>query len=172
MSTAIHARTMASYNRWQNELVFAACETLTEDERRKDRGAFFRSIHGTLSQILWADHVWLARFDIGSRPDVPKTESARYVEGWTDLWMRRQATDGDIDTLTAGLSDEAVAADLRFFSGAAGKEIAMPVWIVLTHLFNHQTHHRGQVHAMLTAAGARTEDTDLFLMPRERWPRA
>lgn len=63
-----------------------------------------------------------------------------------------------------------VTGSLSWYSGSLGRQVEAPLPVVLTHFFNHQTHHRGQAHALITAAGAKTVDTDLFLMPRELWP--
>lgn len=170
MISRSHARTMAAYNRWQNDAVYAAAATLDEAERLRERGAFFGSIHGTLAHILWADHVWLSRFDQRARPGVLQKDSASYGGDWTALRASRGETDALIEGWTASLDEAALASTLEWFSGSSRQHARAPVWVVATHLFNHQTHHRGQVHAMLTAAGAQTEDTDLFLMPRAFWP--
>jgi uncharacterized damage-inducible protein DinB len=63
-----------------------------------------------------------------------------------------------------------VEGNLKWFSGSVGREVEAPLAVLLPHIFNHQIHHRGQAHAMVTAAGGVTADTDLFLMPREFWP--
>lgn len=171
MISRSHVRTMAAYNRWQNDAIYAAAATLDEKERMRDRGAFFGSIHGTLAHILWADHVWLSRFDKCARPGVLQKDSASYGGEWAAMRAARHETDVLMESWTASLDEAALASVLEWFSGSSQQHARAPVWVVATHLFNHQTHHRGQVHAMLTAAGVRTEDTDLFLMPRARWPR-
>ena len=162
--------TMARYGRWQNGALFASAETLSDADRRADRGAFWRSIHGTLSHLYWADRIWLSRFDLVDPPGVPLRESAGFVEDWAELKEKR----GALDDLTVDWSDRfapgTVTGSLKWYSGAAGRDVEAPLGVVLTHFFNHQTHHRGQAHALLTAAGATTQDTDLFLMPRELWP--
>jgi len=170
MITDSYLRVMARYNRWQNEAVYGAAERLTDAARTEDRGAFFGSIHGTLSHLYWADRIWLSRFDLIAAPPVPQRESARYVEQFDALKNLR----GELDELLIGFCDTHEKGPLRgkltWFSGSTMSEATAPLSMILTHLFNHQTHHRGQVHAMLTAAGESTGDTDLFLMPRELWP--
>ncbi|MCR9196190.1 MAG: DinB family protein [Hyphomonas sp.] len=164
MIDAEHARLMARYNKWQNENLYAAAAGLSEAERKQDRGAFFRSIHGTLSHILWADRVWMARFDGWDRPDTPNAESGSMIADFATLRAERERDDQQIISWTDQLLDGDLAGPLEFFSGALKSNISMPLWTCLTHFFNHQTHHRGQAHAMITAAGGTPHDTDLFLM--------
>lgn len=159
-----HARLMARYNRWQNESLYAAADALGGDARLKDRGAFFRSIHETLAHILWADRIWLSRFGKCEKPACAGHETLKLWPEWKRLKAGRQAMDDVIEAWAAGLSEDDLRGNLEWYSGAAGRNMAKPVWLLVTHIFNHQTHHRGQVHAMLTAAGARPDDTDLFLM--------
>ena len=164
-----YVRMMARYNRWQNRVAFMAAHGLDDAQRRADRGAFFGSIHRTLAHLLWADRIWFSRFDQCPPPGVPLAESGGFVTEWTDLTAQRTAMDGVIlawaDDHTAG----PVGGALTWFSGVAGREVTAPLGVVIPHIFNHQTHHRGQVHAMLTAAGATTQDSDLFLMPPADW---
>lgn len=170
MISSQYARSLAAYNEWQNVSIFAAADRLTEAERREDHRAFFRSIHGTLAHILWADHIWLSRFERCVKPSVQQKESGDYIGDWASMRTERMRTDAIFAEWTSELDEGALGCDLRWFSGSVGEEVSAPVWVIAAHIFNHQTHHRGQVHAMLTAAGERMADTDLFLMPVERWP--
>ncbi|RSK32302.1 damage-inducible protein DinB [Rhodovulum iodosum] len=156
---------MARYNRWQNTSLIAAAETLEPAALLAERGAFWGSIHGTLSHILWADHVWMARLDGWPPPGGGLSDSDGYAPDWAELRARRRITDARIARWAGALGPADLANDLVWQSGAAGREVARPRAICVLHMFNHQTHHRGQVHAMLTAAGAAPGDTDLFLMP-------
>ena len=158
---------MARYNRWQNGSVFGAADTLSDSARREDRGAFFGSIHGTLSHLLWGDTIWMSRFDGGAPPEVSLAESADWVTGWDDLKSRRAATDDRIVNWADAADPAETEGELSWFSGAIGRQITRPKAVCLIQLFNHQTHHRGQVHAMLTAAGARPDDTDVPFMPED-----
>lgn len=170
MITHSYLRTMSRYNRWQNGETFTAASSLSDEMRREKRGAFWQSIHGTLSHIYWADRIWLSRFDLTEPPSVPLKESDKFVEDFDELAKHRI----DLDDLLVRWCDDyqegAIIGDLEWFSGAANKNVKAPLAVVLSHFFNHQTHHRGQVSAMLTAAGCETADTDLFLMPAELWP--
>lgn len=164
MISTEHARTMARYNEWQNHSIYAAADTLSDTARRQERGAFFGSIHGTLSHLLWGDLMWLSRFRgreerLGTIKDSPKLFS-----DWEDLKTRRQACDADLIAWTEKLDASWLYGNLVWYSGASGQERSAARWLLLTHLFNHQTHHRGQVHAMLTQAGAKPDDTDLMLL--------
>ena len=160
-----YARTMARYNAWQNAAVIEAAETLDAAEREADRGAFFGSIRATLSHLLWADWIWMSRFAGWEKLPGGIAESASYETDWSRLRAARAEADEGILAWADGLGDGALAGDLTWWSGAAGREVSRPRALCVLHMFNHQTHHRGQVHAMLTAAGARPGDTDLFLMP-------
>ena len=164
MITPAYARTMAEYNAEMNRRFYGAANRLSEDERRRDRGGFWHSIHGTLVHILWGDFQWMSRFDAWERPATPIKQSDRFVEDWAELCARRETADANIARWARNIDEAWLDEDLVWFSGAAQREIRMPKTLLVTHLFNHATHHRGQVHAMLTAAGEKTDDTDLFLV--------
>lgn len=156
---------MARYNVWQNQSVFNAADTLNDDARNQDRAAFFGSIHGTLSHLLWGDQTWMHRFSGSHKPTVSTIEaSAGMVRDWSELKLQRVATDEAILLWAEHLDGAWLEKDLTWISGAAQREVTKPAGFLVAHFFNHQTHHRGQVHAMLTAAGAKPDDTDLFYL--------
>jgi uncharacterized damage-inducible protein DinB len=161
MITPAYVQTMAAYNAELNRRVYGAALRLPDAERRADRGAFFGSIHGTLVHLFWADLTWLARFGLGEGPGVPIGESSRFVADFDDLWQRRQALDAAIVAWAAELDPATLDGDLVWWSGATGREMKKPRALCLMQIFNHQTHHRGQVHALLTRAGESTGATDL-----------
>lgn len=165
MIGAAYARTMAQYNTWQNRSLYGAASTLDDAARRLDRGAFWGSIHGTLHHILWADRAWMSRFTGAPFPREPMTASAILSLDWADLQARRTAVDAEIAAWAETLDDAWLGADLTYWSQSANREFTRPRALLVAHMFNHQTHHRGQVHAMLTAAGAKPDDTDLPLTP-------
>ena len=140
-------------------------DRLSDDERRLDRGAFFKSIHGTLSHVLWGDRQWMARFEKQERPPGSIMESVALFPDWDDLKAKRTTMDAFIVAWADGLRDKWLEGNISWFSGAIQRDVTRPAWEVITHFFNHQTHHRGQVHAMLTQAGGMPHDTDLFVMP-------
>lgn len=160
-----YVATMAQYNRWQNRSLYTAADSLTDADRRADRGAFFASIHGTLSHILWGDTIWMSRFDGWQAPDVAIPGSPGFVDDWEVLKTRRREADEAILAWATRLTVADLTGDLGWYSGAMGRDVTKPRDTCIAHFFNHQTHHRGQVHAMLTAAGARPDDTDLVFMP-------
>ena len=161
-----YVRTMATYNRWQNGSLYDAASTLGDDARKQARGAFFGSIHATLNHILWGDQIWMSRFTGASAPAISEmVESTRIYAQWEDLCAARTAFDETIASWAAETDQKWLDGDLTWTSVANNRTFSKPMWQLVTHMFNHQTHHRGQVHAMLTAAGARPDDTDLPFMP-------
>ena len=160
-----YVQRMARYNRWQNENLYGAADRLSDDERRRERGAFFGSIHKTLSHLLWGDRVWMSRFADVARPEVGIPGSVTLYADWDHLKSERAAFDQKILDWSDTVDDTWLAADQTFFSAATNREWTRPRWALVTHMFNHQTHHRGQVHCMLTQAGGKPSDTDLPVMP-------
>jgi uncharacterized damage-inducible protein DinB len=159
-----YVQTMARYNALQNRSLYTAADGIGEQGRRLDRGAYFGSIHGTLSHLVWGDQMWMSRFAGWQKPGIGIPESADWVPDWGELCRRRAEADAGIGTWAERLTDADLGGDLAWWSGVLECEVRKPRWLLVTHMFNHGTHHRGQVHAMLTASGARTEGTDLFLM--------
>jgi uncharacterized damage-inducible protein DinB len=156
---------MARYNAWQNSSLLAAAETLSDTARREDRGAFFGSIHGTLSHLLWGDLIWMSRFTGAEGPKVGIPDSTALFPDWTAYTRERAAADKRMEIWAAHLESDDLGGEMTWFSGAVGRDVSKPKALLIAHMFNHQTHHRGQVHAMLTAAGAKPGATDLFIMP-------
>lgn len=156
---------MARYNAWQNQSIFDAADTLDDEARNLDRGAFFKSICGTLSHLLWGDQIWMHRFSGSPAPDVSSIEASSFMVGdWGELKQQRTVMDQAISTWAQSLDTAWLKTELSWFSGAAKRDVTKPASFLVVHFFNHQTHHRGQVHAMLTAAGATPDDSDLFYM--------
>lgn len=158
-------RMMARYNAWQNRSLLDAADGLDDAARCLDRGAFFGSISRTLSHLLWGDLIWMSRFDGGAAPGVGIPDSPDLFSDWVQYKAARREMDRRILDWAEAARASDCAGDLTWWSGAMGAEVTRPCALVFTHFFNHQTHHRGQVHAMLTAAGAKPGDTDLFIMP-------
>ncbi len=164
MITPDFVRTMAAYNTLLNTRVYAAAARLPEETRRADHGAFWHSIHGTLSHLVWADQMWMSRFDGWAKPDVKLTDSDRYVADFGEMQTRRAEMDRRLEAWAAGLDPAWLGKDLHWFSGAAKQDVHRPRTLLVAHMFNHQTHHRGQAHAILTSVGESTGDTDLWLI--------
>lgn len=167
MISAEFCRTMARYNAWQNRSHIAAASGLSEAERQAERGGFFGSIHGTMNHLLWGDTMWMSRLAGWDAPDERLQQSAQRITRWEDLVAARNIADVGILDWAEAVTDAGLEGELRWYSGSLQAEISKPHWFCVQHFFNHQTHHRGQVHGMLTAAGAMPEDTDLFLMSDE-----
>jgi uncharacterized damage-inducible protein DinB len=164
MITPAYIRTMAAYNAEMNRRLYGAAARLSEAERRAPRGAFWGSIHATLTHILWGDRQWMSRFDNWPKPDTPIKQSAQMIDDFAELSAVREKADADIARWAHKVDDTWLEEDMVWFSGAANREMRASKGLLVTHFFNHQTHHRGQAHAMLTAAGQETGDTDLFLL--------
>ena len=170
MITHDYLRAMARYNRWQNSAIFASAGSLTEAQRREDRGAFWGSIHGTLSHVYWADRIWMSRLGVADAPGGGMKDSPALVEKWDDLRREREVLDDHIVDWADGFATGLVSGRLAWFSGVLQREVEMPLGVIVAHIFNHQTHHRGQAHALITGHGGTTSETDLFLMPADLWP--
>jgi uncharacterized damage-inducible protein DinB len=155
---------MAAYNAEMNRRLYSAAERLSDGERRLPRGAFWGTIHGTLCHILWADRMWMSRFDGWEKPAVAIKESVALFADFDELHKARVEADDKISAWAARVSEPWLASDQVWFSAAAGREMRASRGLLVTHFFNHQTHHRGQAHALITAAGETTGDTDLFLI--------
>ncbi len=162
-----YVQVMARYNRWQNRSIFGAADTLDDAARRKDCGAFWGSIHGTLSHLMWGDMIWMHRFDGWDKPPVPFQEAITMHETWQAFAEARGVFDEKLIAWAADMDPTFLQGGLQFYSGVLDREVSRPTAPCVVHFFNHQTHHRGQVHALLTAAGAKPDDTDLFLMPQD-----
>lgn len=157
---------MARYNSWQNGSQFQAAGRLSDAQRREDLGAFFKSIQGTLNHILWADQMWLSRFGICPPAGVTSlAESSNLHDSWDELAAERLRFDSVISHWAGTFDPASAAGELTWFSGAVGRDVTRSRTLILTHIFNHQTHHRGQVHAMLTRLGINPGNTDLPLQP-------
>lgn len=160
----------ARYNRWMNDKLYALAAQLNEEERKRDRGAFFKSIHGTLNHLLVADRVWLARFNGANLaegflgPGIRSLDQELFGD-FEELRRERGLTDDALSAWVSRLSPEHLAAPLVYMR--LGQRQECPLWWAVAHLFNHQTHHRGQVTALLMQSGCDPGVTDLFAMLKE-----
>ncbi|HET6389690.1 DinB family protein [Hyphomicrobium sp.] len=157
-----YVRTLARYNSWQNANIYGAAEGLSDQQRKEDRGAFFGSIHATLNHILWADQTWLHRLGPAA-PPAKRTiaEGLSLHESWDDLKAERRRFDGLIQDWANHLQPSDLEGDLAWVSGATGRQLTRSRAFLTAHIFNHQTHHRGQVHALLTGFGVKPGVTDM-----------
>ncbi|MBY5935477.1 DinB family protein [Tateyamaria omphalii] len=155
---------MARYNAWQNGSLVAAADTLSDAERWQDRGAFFGSIAATFNHVLWDDALWLARFAGDARPELSVPVSLDAPREWEAFKHLRSERDAEISAWAEGLSQTDLKGVIFWYPGGGDMRVEKPATVCFAHLFNHQTHHRGQIHGMLTAAGARPGPTDLPIM--------
>lgn len=161
--TPEYCRLMARYNRWMNERMYALCSEMTDDERKRDRGAFFASIHGTLNHLLWGDRMWLGRF-VGT----PCTHPAFGADMFADfdaLRHERGATDRSMLDWAGDVSTEWLASALQYTSKVDGRTRSLPASVAAVHMFNHGIHHRGQLTTLLKQAGTDPGVTDLPWLP-------
>jgi uncharacterized damage-inducible protein DinB len=159
-----YLRAMAFYNAEMNQRIYAAAQRLPEDARQLPRGAFWGSIHGTLCHLLWADLIWLWRFDEGAKPCVSQADSAALMNDFIELRQARVEADERISSWADRVTEAWLHEEQEWFSMSTNREMRHSRGLLVMHLFNHQTHHRGQAHAMIAAAGEKTGDTDLFLI--------
>jgi uncharacterized damage-inducible protein DinB len=160
-----YVRMMAGYNAWANRRLFAGCAKLVEANYKMDRGAAFKSLHGTLNHLLLTDRIWAARFD--GRPAPSWALDAILFDDFAALRVAREVEDDKLVFFTDRLGEEDMAKDFRWTRKADGMVVAQPLWAALSHLFNHQTHHRGQAHALLSAAGTEAPPLDLAVFQTE-----
>lgn len=176
MSPLEQYRALARYNRWMNRKLYAAVAALDAQEQKRDRGAFFGSISGTLNHILLADRAWLGRFtsdperfgsrDLAGQPIVITSLAQILYDEFRELERERERTDEDLLAWTYSLDEQALDSMLEYKT-SRGEMKRQVLWWAVGHLFNHQTHHRGQVTTLLTQAGIDPGATDLVAMLNE-----
>ena len=159
-----HFDSFARYNRWANRRLYEAAAGLTDAEYRADQGAFFRSMHGTLNHLLVTDRVWMQR--ITGRGDAPDRLDAILFEDLPSLRAAREAEDARIIAHVAGLGEAELAGVIRYRRVSTPEVFEQALAPALAHLFNHQTHHRGQAHCILTRLGKPGPALDLLQFQR------
>lgn len=154
---------LASYNQWMTAKTYAAAEGMSDHDRKADRGAFFGSVHSTLNHLLFGDRAWMRRFT--GRDYVIGGMGVDLYDDFDELRAQHLAMADDIVGFADGLSPDWLAEDLNWTSTVDGLTRVRPRWLCVTHLFNHQTHHRGQLSTLLSQAGIDIGVTDLPFMP-------
>ena len=155
----------AGYNRWSNERLYAAVGTLSDEEFRADRGVFFRSMRGTLNHILAADRIWMRRFTGSGH--APTQLDAILHDDFDTLAAARRAEDARIADWVGCLTEAELEATFSYSPISKPQAITQKLAPALLHFFNHQTHHRGQAHAILTGFGREAPSFDLISFQRE-----
>lgn len=155
---------MAAYNRWANGILYDAAATLTAEDYMRDTGAFFRSMMGTLNHILVADRIWMSRFT--GKGAAPASLDAILHSTLPALRRARETEDNHIIEWIAGLDDEQLEGRFTYMTVVNPRTISQRLAPALTHLFNHQTHHRGQAHMILSVLGKDPPSLDLIYFHR------
>lgn len=166
MITKDYIQMMARYSAWQNASIAKTADSISATERQTQRGAFFGTIEGTLNHLLWGDRIWMHRFANTDKPlmdSIPA--SINESNSWPEYIEARDAMNKTIIDWANDLDPAWLVGELSWFSGAVNREVSKSKQTLVVHFFNHGTHHRGQVHCMLTAAGLKPDDTDLPFMP-------
>jgi uncharacterized damage-inducible protein DinB len=144
-----HFDMLSRYNAWANQRLYDAAAKLSEADYRADRGAFFKSVHGTLNHLLVADRIWMRRFT-GTGETTHELNATLY-DDLPSLRAARDSEDERIIRYVSGLSDADLGGQLRYRTITNPQDIEQPLAPALAHFFNHHTHHRGQAHGLLTA---------------------
>jgi uncharacterized damage-inducible protein DinB len=167
MNATERYRMFAGYNAWANERLYAAAARLSDADYRADRGAFFKSMHGTLNHLLVGDRIWMRRFT-GEGP-APMQLDAILFNDLAFLHEARRTEDQRIAGYVEGLDEATLDGEFTYRTITNPTTITQPLAPALDHFFNHQTHHRGQAHCLLTSISGRelAPSLDLILFQRE-----
>jgi uncharacterized damage-inducible protein DinB len=160
-------RMFAGYNAWANGRLYEAAAKLTDAEYRADRGAFFKSVHGTLNHLLVGDRIWMYRFT--GHGEAPARLDAVLCDDLPSLAAARRAEDARISDWIGTLGEADLSCSFTYRTIVNPATVTQPLAPALDHFFNHQTHHRGQAHSLLTAIRGRdfAPSLDLILFQRE-----
>ena len=154
----------AAYNRWANARVYDAAEALTDKEWQKDTGAFFGSMMATLNHLVVADRIWMRRFTgLGEAPNALDTIVDRTLAG---LRAARIAEDARISAWIDALQPLEFDGRFTYVTVTDIRTVSQRIAPALAHFFNHQTHHRGQAHTILTALGKPSLQLDMIYFQR------
>ena len=157
-------RQLAAYNRWANARLYAAAIDLSDQAYRLHIGIFFGSLHGTLNHLLLTDRLWLKR--LTGEGEHPNQLNAILYDDRTELTGARIAEDNRLIRVVDNY-DEAALAGLHSYRTTSGMPQSQVLCEILLHLFNHQTHHRGQAHACLSIlTGGEPPSLDLLAFQR------
>ena len=138
---------LARYNTLANRKLYDVCSQLSEEELKQTRPAFFKSIHGTLNHILVGDRIWMGRFT-GKEMSSTGLDAILY-DDFAELREIRVLEDEQIENFMSNLNQDFLTGTISYVNNQ-NKVYSDPVNLLLSHFLNHQTHHRGQIHDMLT----------------------
>jgi len=178
MITRTYIQEMARYNCWQNNQLSKFLQKLSSEDLMRDRGAFFKSIMGTANHLVWGSWIWISRFDKGLTPDSDISKSALLCSDFEDWLTLCTTIDNRIiqwaKTLISQhtsknkpVKDEIITGLFTWHSAAKNTKVTKPYAQCIVHMFNHQTHHRGQLHQMLTEVGFDAPVSDFVFLPNQ-----
>lgn len=155
--------TMADHNRWMNERLYAVCKRMRDEERRRNLGAFFGSVHGTFNHLLLVERLWLGR--ISSTPPAIESLDQELYADFDTLAKEHARADAELTGFIDSLEPANLAGRIPYTSFVKKTAVSLPLGVILIHLFHHQTHHRGQITSLISRLGYEYGDTDLIYMP-------
>jgi uncharacterized damage-inducible protein DinB len=159
-----HFLMMARYNAWANLRLYKMAGALPEELYRREVGVYFKSLHGTLNHLLVTDRIWMRR--LTGEGSHPNKLNAIAFDDFASLQAARTSEDLRIVNYTENLQEADIEKELDYTT-LNGTPQRQPICEILAHWFNHQTHHRGQAHAILTLVGVTEPDPlDLLVMQR------
>lgn len=158
-----HINLLAEYNRWMNEQLFGVSAEIPDEQRKRDMGAFFCSIHGTFNHLLLGDRLWMGRLT-GQSFKIRSLGQELYA-AFDELRRQRELEDRRILDWVGALGEEDLDGTVSYISAVDRRPRCFRVEDVLLHLFHHQTHHRGQITTLISQCGYDFGETDLAFMP-------
>jgi uncharacterized damage-inducible protein DinB len=164
MTPAAHYRMFGHYNAWANSRLYDAAARLSNEQYRADRGAFFKSVHGSLNHLLVTDRIWMQRFT--GEGEAPNRLDAILFETLDELRVARETEDRRIVDFVERLDEARIAGTIKYRRVSSSEQFEQQLAPALAHWFNHQTHHRGQIHALLTGLVGTAPELDLLFFQR------
>ena len=164
MTLSAHYRMFGRYNAWANGRLYDMAAQLSIDQYRADRGALFKSVHGTLNHLLVTDRIWMRRFT--GEGDAPNRLDAILFESLGELRAARETEDRRIVDFVDALDEVRIGGIIKYRRVSSPEEFEQQLAPALAHWFNHQTHHRGQVHALLSGLVGKAPELDLLFFQR------
>ncbi len=158
-----HVNLLTEYNRWMNEQLFEVCAQIPDTERKRNMGAFFRSIHGTFNHLLLADRLWMGR--LTGNPFTITSLSQELYADFEELRRERELEDQRLAGWVAELGETDLDKAIGYVSAVDKRPRRFRIEDILLHLFHHQTHHRGQITTLISQLGYDFGETDLAFMP-------
>ena len=154
---------MAEYNQWMDGTMYDVCQNIPDKDRKMDMGAFFKSIHSTLNHIYYGDLAWIER--LRDNKFTPREIGVDLFDNFEDLRDAQEKMDSEILDWARDLTPEFLNETFDYVSNVNNFSRRLPKWVLTTHMFNHQTHHRGQVTTLIKQLGYEPGVTDIPWLP-------